>query len=198
MTERDAVKIDGLRRRDVDRGSGLFQLPTRGSGPGRDAGVAQSVESVAGQRTVVWAPLSFSEAANEDAVVVRGPQFAGLVVISQALHKRARTTCPLFPRAHVLAAVRRATLLVRQANQGSTSRIVSPLPIRRDPRAMCRFRCYRTAPMNRRAARRHTFSRALSSLHRYCEGRRRWLAFSEADRLIDRRTNWRCPSGSTE
>jgi hypothetical protein len=107
----------------VDRGNDLFQLPTRGIGPGQGCGCCAIVESVAGQRTVVGASF-VSEAANEDAVVLRGPQFAGLVVIPRLCISGLEQLPPL-PRAHVLAAVRRATLLVRQANQGSTTRIVS-------------------------------------------------------------------------
>ena len=80
MTELRAVKIDGLRRRDVDRGSDLFQLPTQGIGPAQGCWSCAIVQSVASQRTVAGASY-VSEAANEDAVVLRGPQFAGLVVI---------------------------------------------------------------------------------------------------------------------
>lgn len=107
----------------MDRGKDLFQLPTQGIGPVQGCRSCAIVESVAGQVTVAGASY-VSEAANEDAVVLRGPQFAGLVVIPRLCVSGLEQLPPL-ARAQVLAAVRCATLLVRQANQGSTSRIVS-------------------------------------------------------------------------
>jgi diadenosine tetraphosphate (Ap4A) HIT family hydrolase len=107
----------------VDRGSGLFQFPTQGIAPAQGCWSCAIVQSVANQRTVAGASY-VTEAANEDVVVLRGPEFAGLVVIPR-LCISGLEQLPALDRARVLAAVRRATLLVRQANQGSTSRIVA-------------------------------------------------------------------------
>jgi hypothetical protein len=57
-------------------------------------------------------------------VVFRDPRHAGLVVIPRQCINGLEELPPL-PRAHVLAAVRRATLLVRQTNPGTSSRIVA-------------------------------------------------------------------------
>jgi diadenosine tetraphosphate (Ap4A) HIT family hydrolase len=107
----------------VVQGSDLFRLPTQDIGPGQGCWSCAIVESVASHRTVAGASY-VADAANEDAVVLGGPQFAGLVVIPKLCISGLEQLPPL-SRARVLAAVRRATLLVRQANQGSTSRIVS-------------------------------------------------------------------------
>jgi diadenosine tetraphosphate (Ap4A) HIT family hydrolase len=61
---------------------------------------------------------------NEDAVVLSGPQLAGLVVIPRKCVSGLEDL-PSLRRAEVLAAVRRATLLVRQETQMPTSRIVA-------------------------------------------------------------------------
>jgi hypothetical protein len=107
----------------MDRGSGLFQLPTQGIAPAQGCWSCAIVQSVANQRTVAGASY-VTETADEDVIVLRGTQFAGLVVIPR-LCISGLEQLPALRRAHVLAAVRRATLLVRQANQGSTSRIVA-------------------------------------------------------------------------
>jgi hypothetical protein len=106
----------------VDRGSGILQLPTQGIGPAQGCWSCAIVQSAASQRTVEGADY-VAETVNEDAVVLSGPQFAGLVVIPRRCVKGLDELPPL-GRARVLAAVRSATVSIRQGNQGPTSRIV--------------------------------------------------------------------------
>jgi hypothetical protein len=122
-TEANAVEMDGLRRPDVDRGSDVLQLPTQGISPVegcRSCAIVQWVDSLS----------TLAEAAynagidNEDAVVFVDPQQAGLVVIPRQCVSGLEELPPL-GRARVLAAIRRATLLLRDENPGTTSRIVA-------------------------------------------------------------------------
>jgi hypothetical protein len=107
----------------VDRGSGVLQLPTQGIAPTQGCLSCAIVHSVTRQRMVGGAAYVV-EIANEDAVVLRSPQCAGLVVIPRRCISGLGDLPPL-GQANVLAAVRSATLLVRQGNQEPTSRIVA-------------------------------------------------------------------------
>ncbi len=108
----------------MDRGSGFLQIPTQRISPAQECWTCAIVESVSGHSTVDRAPAYVVEAANEDAVVLSGPELAGLVVVPRRCIKGLESLPPL-PRAQVLAAVRCATLLVRQGNRGASSRIVA-------------------------------------------------------------------------
>ena len=122
-TEANAVEIDGLRRPDVDRGSEVLQLPIQGISPAggcKSCAIVQWVDSLS---TLAGAAYN-AETDNEDAVVVVDHQHAGLVVIPRQCVSGLEELPPL-GRARVLAALRRATLLIRNENPGTTSRIVA-------------------------------------------------------------------------
>lgn len=60
---------------------------------------------------------------DRDAVVVRGPDFAGFLVVPRQ-HVSGLDKLPVPPRAHVLAALQRATRLVLERNRGLETRVV--------------------------------------------------------------------------
>ncbi len=105
---------------DVDRGSSFLQIPWQGDTSGEGCRSCAIVRSVARQSPEETSFIV--ECANDGALVLRGPQLAGLVVVPRrcvgSLHE-----LPVPGRGHVLAAVRLAALLVRDQNVGSTSRI---------------------------------------------------------------------------
>lgn len=106
----------------MDRGNGVFQLPTQGISPDQECFSCTIVQSVFNQCTVEGAAY-IVEAANQDAVVFSSPHLAGLVVVPrQCIGKLG--DLPAVRQAHVLAAVRTAMLLIGRGTQESTSRIV--------------------------------------------------------------------------
>ena len=125
--------------RDVDRGSRFLQIPWQGDAPADGCRSCAIVQSVARQSPEETAFIV--ESANEDAVVLRGPQLDGLVVVPRRCVSGLQEL-PVIGRGHVLAAVRLATLLVRDENLGSTSRI----EVMRDLSAPARHVSYQVVP----------------------------------------------------
>jgi hypothetical protein len=123
----------------VDRGSSFLQIPWQGeiSTDGcRSCAIVRSVARQSPEET------SFIvESANDGALVLRGPQLAGLVVVPRRCVSGLQEL-PVLGRGHVLAAVRLATLLVRGENVGSTSRI----EVMRDPSAPASHVSYQVVP----------------------------------------------------
>jgi diadenosine tetraphosphate (Ap4A) HIT family hydrolase len=109
----------------MDRDNDLSQPLTRGIFPAEGCRCCAIVQRVASRGTIKEADY-VAETANEEALMLSGPQLAGLVVIPK-LCISGLEELPALRRAHVLAALRRATVLVRQENQGSTSRIVTTI-----------------------------------------------------------------------
>ena len=77
----------------------------------------------------------------EDAVVMSGPQLGGLIVLPRR-HVSGLEELPPPRRARVLAALRHATRLVRDANQGAASRVV----VMTDPPASVGHVCFHVLP----------------------------------------------------
>jgi hypothetical protein len=115
------VEIERIEKgRDVERGSGFLQIPWQGDAHGDGCRTCAIVRSVARQSPEETTFIV--ESTNDGAVVLRGPQLAGLVVVPRQCVS-GLNELPVQGRGHVLAAVRVATLLVREENPGSTSRI---------------------------------------------------------------------------
>ena len=106
--------------RDVNRGSRFLQIPWQSDAPADGCRSCAIIQSVARQSPEETAFIV--ESANDGAVVLRGPELAGLVVVPRRCVSGIQEL-PVIGRGHVLAAVRLATLLVRSENLGSTSRI---------------------------------------------------------------------------
>jgi hypothetical protein len=109
--------------RDKHRNRAVLEPLSIGIAPAEGCRSCEIVQWVAGQSLVEGSEL-VGETANEDAVMLSGPQLAGLVVIPRRCVSGLEELPPL-GRAHVLAAVRRATLLVRDGDEGPTTRIVA-------------------------------------------------------------------------
>jgi diadenosine tetraphosphate (Ap4A) HIT family hydrolase len=107
----------------MDRLKGSLQPPIEGIAPGEGCRSCALLHGLASQNRVEGTAF-VAEIANEDAVVLSGPTLAGLVVIPRKCVSGLEDL-PSLRRAEVLAAVRRATLLVRQGSQMPTSRIVA-------------------------------------------------------------------------
>jgi hypothetical protein len=105
---------------DVDRGSSFLQIPWQGETSADGCRSCAIVRSVARQSPEETSFIV--ESVNDDALVLRGPELAGLVVVPRRCVGSLQEL-PVLGRGHVLAAVRLATLLVRDENVGLTSRI---------------------------------------------------------------------------
>jgi hypothetical protein len=109
--------------RTMDRGQDLLQHATPTLFPDqkcRSCALVQSGASPTAGGTAAYVAETF----NEDAVVLGDSQLAGLVVIPRRCINSLEELSPP-RRARVLAAVRHATLLIRQKTEGSTSRIIA-------------------------------------------------------------------------
>jgi diadenosine tetraphosphate (Ap4A) HIT family hydrolase len=107
----------------VDKGQRLSRLPSEGvtlSGECQSCAIAQSV---AGDGARSAAGAYVVEDVYEDVVVISGPELDGLVVVPRQ-HIGGLEELSDLPRAHVLAALRRATQSVRDRNPGSVTRVV--------------------------------------------------------------------------
>jgi hypothetical protein len=82
-----------------------------------------------------------AEAVDEEAVVISGPGVDGLVVVPRQ-HIRGLEELSIPRRAHILAALRRATRSVRDGNPRSTSRVV----VMTDPPASRGHVCFQVLP----------------------------------------------------
>jgi hypothetical protein len=106
----------------VDQGQGLSRLP------GQRIRLAAECDScalgrwAAGQSTGGVASY-VAEDIDEDVVVISGPELDGLVVVPRQ-HVGGLEELPDLARAHVLAAMRRATQWVGERNPGTMTRIV--------------------------------------------------------------------------
>jgi hypothetical protein len=104
---------------DVDQGSSFLQIPWQGKAPTagcRSCAILRSVARQSPEETTFVV-----ESANDGAVVLRGSQLAGLVVVPRGCASSLQDL-PLVDRGQVLAAIRIATLVVRDEN-ASASRI---------------------------------------------------------------------------
>jgi hypothetical protein len=81
------------------------------------------------------------EDANENVVVVSGPEFEGLVVIPR-MHTGVLEELSLVHRAQVLAALQRANRTVLERNPGKTTTVVAMI----DPPAAEGHTCYQVLP----------------------------------------------------
>jgi diadenosine tetraphosphate (Ap4A) HIT family hydrolase len=113
----------------VDRGDGSLRPPIEGVPSVEGCRSCAIVQWVASQGTAEGVAY-VAETANEGAVVLSGPHFAGFVVIPRRCISGLEELPPL-GRAHVLAAVRRAAILIRQRHRVPGSRVVA----RTDPSA---------------------------------------------------------------
>jgi diadenosine tetraphosphate (Ap4A) HIT family hydrolase len=82
-----------------------------------------------------------AEDVDENVVVVRSPEFDGLVVIPR-LHTGGLEELSVVHRAQVLAALQRATRLVQERNPGMTTKVV----VMADPPASKGHACYHVVP----------------------------------------------------
>jgi hypothetical protein len=115
------VEIERIEEgRDVERGSCFLQIPWQGDARTDGCRTCAIVRSVARQSPEETTFVV--ESANDDAVVLRGPQLAGLVVLPRQCVSGLQDL-PVLGRGHVLAAVRVATLLIREETPDSASRI---------------------------------------------------------------------------
>lgn len=103
----------------------------------RSCAIAQSVAGggTSGEDSYVAVDI------DPDAVVVRGPDFAGFLVVPRQ-HVSGLEKLPVPPRAHVLAALQRATRLVLERNPGLATRVV----VLTDPPASEDHPCYNVLP----------------------------------------------------
>jgi hypothetical protein len=106
--------------RDVERGSSFLQIPWQGDAHTdgcRSCAIVRSVARQSPEETTF-----IVESANDGAVVLRGPELAGVVVVPRRCVSGLQDL-PIPGRGDVLAAVRLATLLVREENPETASRI---------------------------------------------------------------------------
>lgn len=106
----------------MDTGSGLSKTPAREISADEGCRSCAIVQWVADQGAVDGVPF-VAEIANEGAVVLSGPQFTGFVVIPRQCVGGLEDLAPP-GRALVLAALRLATLRVRNGNLGPITRTV--------------------------------------------------------------------------
>jgi hypothetical protein len=107
----------------VDKGQRSSRLPSEGvtlSGECHSCAIAQSV---AGDRTRSATGAYVVEDVGEDVVVISGYELDGLVVVPRQ-HIGGLEELSDLARAHILAALRRATQSVRDGNPGSVTRVV--------------------------------------------------------------------------
>ena len=116
------VEIERIEeRRDVDRGSSFLQIPWPGEAFADECQSCAIVRSLAGPSPAEESTF-IVEGDNDAALVLRQHDLAGLVVVTRRCVSGLQEL-PVVGRGHVLAAVRMATLLVRNEYLGCTSRI---------------------------------------------------------------------------
>ncbi len=106
----------------MDQGQGLSRLPGQGVTVAGECDSCAIARWVAGDTTRSGATY-IAEDVDEDVVVVSGPELDGLVVMPRQ-HVGGLEQLSDLRRAHVLAALRRATRSVRDRNPGSVTRVV--------------------------------------------------------------------------
>jgi hypothetical protein len=135
-----AVEIDHMRGHYVNQGHGLSRLPPQGTtlaGECRSCAIAQWA---AGHGTGSEA-VYVAEDVDEDAVVISGPELDGLVVMPRQ-HIGGLEELSVLRRAHVLAALQRATRWVLERNPGSGTTVV----VMTDPPASQGHACFHVLP----------------------------------------------------
>jgi len=103
----------------VNQAMGESQMPSKGIVPDESCRSCAILRSVANGEETRYA----IETANDQAVVLSGPELTGLLVLPKQCVGGIEELSPVH-RAEVLAAVRLATRLVREGNLGLASRIV--------------------------------------------------------------------------
>jgi hypothetical protein len=113
------VEIERIEEgRDVERG--FLHIPWQDDAHTDGCRTCAIVRSVARQSPEETTFIV--ESTNDGAVVLRGPQLAGVVVVPRQCVSGLQDL-PVLGRGHVLAAVRVATLLIREENLDSAGRI---------------------------------------------------------------------------
>jgi diadenosine tetraphosphate (Ap4A) HIT family hydrolase len=134
----------------VNQGHGLSRLPSQGitlEGECRFCAIAQSVAGHSTQRLDAYVV----EDVDDDVIVISGPELDGLVVVPRQ-HISGLEELPVLRRAHVLAALRRATRSVLEANPGATTSVV----VKTDPPASEGHACFHVLPSGSEAPVRST------------------------------------------
>jgi hypothetical protein len=124
----------------VDQGHGLSRPPGQGITPTGDCHSCTIAQWAAGHSPRSVAAY-VAEDVDEDVVVISGPEFDGLVVVPRQ-HIGGLEELSVLRRAHVLAALRRATRSVLERNPGSATRVV----VMTDPPASEGHRCFHVLP----------------------------------------------------
>ena len=106
----------------MDQGQGLSRLPGQGVTLAGECDSCAIAKWAAGEMTQSVAAYT-AEDVDEDVVVISGPELVGLVVVPRQ-HVGGLEELSDLRRAHVLAALRRATRSVRDKNPGSVTRVV--------------------------------------------------------------------------
>ena len=117
-----AVEIDELRGHYVDQGQDRSRLPhpdSTLSGECHSCAIAQWAAGASTRKVAAYV----AEDIDEDVVVISAPELDGLVVVPRQ-HVCGLEELSILGRAHVLAALRRATQSVRKRNPGSATTVV--------------------------------------------------------------------------
>jgi hypothetical protein len=124
----------------VNQGHGLSRLPSQGitlEGECRSCAIAQSVAGHSTRRLDAYV----AEDVDEDVIVISGPELDGLVVVPRQ-HISGLEELPVLRRAHVLAALRRATRSVLETYPGTATSVVAMT----DPPASEGHACFHVLP----------------------------------------------------
>lgn len=106
----------------MDHGQGLSRPPGQGVTVAGECDSCAIAQWVAGDKE--GGEVAYvAEDVDEDVVVISGPELEGLVVVPRQ-HVGGLEELSDLRRAHVLAALRRATRSVRDRNPGSVTRVV--------------------------------------------------------------------------
>jgi hypothetical protein len=124
----------------VNQGHGLSRLPPDGitlEGDCRSCAIAQSVAGHSTQRLDAYV----TEDVDEDVIVISVPELDGLVVVPRQ-HVGGLEELPVLRRAHVLAALRRATRSVLETYPVTATSVV----VMTDPPASEGHACFHVLP----------------------------------------------------
>jgi hypothetical protein len=134
----------------VNQGHGLSRLPPDGitlEGDCRSCAIAQSVAGHSTQRLDAYV----TEDVDEDVIVISVPELDGLVVVPRQ-HVSGLEELPVLRRAHVLAALRRATRSVLETYPGTATSVV----VMTDPPGSEGHACFHVLPSGSEAPVRST------------------------------------------
>lgn len=107
----------------MDQGQGLPRAAREGATLAGECQSCAMAQLVAGRGTQNATAAHVAVDVDDDVVVMSGPELDGLVVVPLQ-HIGGLEELSDLPRAHVLAALRRATQWVLEANPGSVTRVV--------------------------------------------------------------------------